>query len=142
MLIAGHRRVSSCLLMLALGRVQHNGRHLALELQHWDMSTLHSSGQLTFLLQVHTDAWYSGSRYLLLLTPLLSKQTLPLKVFLVTVVAVFGFTLSADNALLKFETRQRIEEAAVRKEARMELAKRGLVPTETEIAKWREANGK
>ena len=67
---------------------------------------------------------------------------MPLKVFLVTISAVFGFTLSADNALLKFETRQRIEEAAVRKEARMELAKRGLVPTETEIAKWREVNGK
>jgi hypothetical protein len=60
----------------------------------------------------------------------------------VTIAAVFGFTLSADHALLKFETRQRIEEGAVRKEARMELAKRGLVPTETEIAKWREANGK
>ena len=59
-----------------------------------------------------------------------------------TVTAIFGFTLSADNALLKFEARQRIEEAAVRKEARIELAKRGLVPTETEIAKWREVNGK
>ena len=74
-------------------------------------------------------------------TPL-SKQTLPLKVFLVTVTAIFGLTLSADNALLKFEARQRIVEAAVRKEARIELAKRGLVPTETEIAKWREVNGK
>jgi hypothetical protein len=71
-----------------------------------------------------------------------SKQTLPLKVFLVTISAVFGFTMSADNALLKFEARQRIEESAIRKEARMELAKRGLVPTETEIARWREANGK
>ena len=50
--------------------------------------------------------------------------------------------MSADNALLKFETRQRIEESAIRKEARMELAKRGLVPTETEISRWREANGK
>ena len=59
-----------------------------------------------------------------------------------TIAAVFGFTMSADHALLKFETRQRIEETAVRKEARMELAKRGLVPTETEITKWREANGK
>ncbi|KAF9649642.1 hypothetical protein BDM02DRAFT_1782941 [Thelephora ganbajun] len=75
-------------------------------------------------------------------SPFFRKQTLPLKVFLVTITAVFGFTLSADHALLGFETRRRIEEAAVRKEARMELAKRGLVPTETEISKWREANGK
>ena len=59
-----------------------------------------------------------------------------------TIATVFGFTMSADNALLKFETHQRIEETAIRKEARMELAKRGLVPTETEIARWREANGK
>jgi len=75
-------------------------------------------------------------------SPFFRKQTLPLKVFLVTAAAIFGFTLSADNALLKFETRQRIREAVIRKEARMELAKQGLVPTETEIAKWREANGK
>jgi len=114
-------------------------QHLVLGLQRWGMSTIHSSGQLALpLVQL-----CSGSRYLdrLVDTPL-SKQTLPLKVFLVTVTAIFGFTLSADNALLKFETHQRIEEAAVRKEARMELAKRGLVPTETEIARWREANGK
>jgi len=74
-------------------------------------------------------------------TPL-RKQTLPLKVFLVTIAAVFGFTMSADHALLRFETHQRIEESAIRKEARMELAKRGLVPTETEISRWREAHGK
>ncbi|KAF9779489.1 hypothetical protein BJ322DRAFT_1013305 [Thelephora terrestris] len=75
-------------------------------------------------------------------SPFFRKQTLPLKAFLVTITAVFGFTLSADQALLRFETRRRIEDSAIRKEARMELAKRGLVPTETEIAKWREANGK
>jgi len=75
-------------------------------------------------------------------SPFFRKQRLPLKVFLVTIATVFGFTLSADHALLKFETSHRVGEAAVRKEARMELAKRGLVPTETEISKWREANGK
>ena len=85
----------------------------------------------------------TGSRHIphFVDTPV-SKQTLPLKAFLVTTAAIFGFTLSADSALLKFETRQRIEEAAVRKQARMGLAKQGLVPTETEIARWREANGK
>ena len=31
----------------ALGRVLPNGQHVVLELQRWDMSTLHSSGQLT-----------------------------------------------------------------------------------------------
>jgi len=75
-------------------------------------------------------------------SPFFRKQTLPLKAFLVTIVGLFGFSLSADQALQRFEARQRIEEAAVRKVARMELAKRGLVPTETEIDKWRAANGK
>lgn len=95
---------------------------------------------LLSVLSVSQPSWFS--LFPLLADPPSSKQTLPLKVFLVTAAAIFGFTLSADSALLKFETRQRIREAAVRKEARMELAKQGLVPTETEIAKWREANGK
>lgn len=109
------------------------GRRLVLGPQPWAMSVPRSSGQPT------------PPQPLLfppLANPPSSKQTLPLKVFLVTAAAIFGFTLSADNALLKFETRQRIQEAAVRKEARIGLAKQGLVPTETEIAKWREANGK
>ena len=136
MLIVGHNCVPFLLTSrhLVLGRVLPKGQDSVLGLQPWDMSTPRSSGQLTPL------PWFS------LFPPLantpLSKQTLPLKVFLVTVTAIFGLTLSADNALLKFEARQRIVEAAVRKEARIELAKRGLVPTETEIAKWREVNGK
>lgn len=93
------------------------------------MSTPHSSGK-----SYHRTTFLANSQ--------LSKQTLPLKVFLVTAAVIFGFTLSADRALLHFETRQRIEEAAVRKEARIELTKRGLVPTETGIAKWREDNEK
>ena len=103
------------------------------------MSILHSSGQLTTTRPQDPSRFLSSSFHVD--TPS-SKQTLPLKVFLVTIAAVFGFTMSADHALIRFETHRRIEEAAVRKEARMGLAKRGLVPTETEIAKWREANGK
>jgi len=112
---------------------------VVLGLQHWDTSIPHSSGQLVTTF-THPPSKPSLSPPLAD-TPL-SKQTLPLKVFLVTIAAVFGFTMSADHALVRFETHQRIEEAAIRKEARMELAKRGLVPTETEISKWRDANGK
>lgn len=102
------------------------------------MSTPHSSGEPVTL--PLTPYFHSDNPPLT--DALFSKQTLPLKVFLVTVAAVFGFTLSADRALLRFEARQRIEEAAVRQEARIELAKRGLVPTETAISQWREASGK
>lgn len=34
---------------------------------------------------------------------------------------------------------RRREEAVIRREARLDLARQGLVGTETEIAKWREA---
>lgn len=103
------------------------------------MSTLHSSGESIIPSVTQARSGFSPSRFS---NAPLSKQTLPLKAFLVTIVGLFGFSLSADQALQRFEARQRIEEAAVRKVARMELAKRGLVPTETEIDKWRTANGK
>lgn len=52
-------------------------------------------------------------------------------------VSVFGMILSAENALQAFEAERRLEENAIRKDARLDLARRGIVPTESEITKWR-----
>lgn len=70
--------------------------------------------------------------------PLFRKQTLPLKAFLVSFCTVFGVVTGADRALLNHERYQRLHESAIRAEARIDLARRGLVPTETEILKWKE----
>jgi hypothetical protein len=50
-------------------------------------------------------------------------------------------TFGAENALLIHEAAKRKEENIIRREARMDLARQGLVGTETEIAKWRTARG-
>lgn len=52
-------------------------------------------------------------------------------------VSVFGLCIRAENALQTYEQEQRLHESALRREARMDLARRGLVATETEIAKWK-----
>jgi len=51
---------------------------------------------------------------------------------------VFGLVVTADNVLLKHEARQRLEIGAIRKEARIDLARRGIIPTETALRKWQE----
>jgi len=48
---------------------------------------------------------------------------------------VFG----AESALLEHENKRRREENDLRKEARLDLARKGIIATETEIAKWKEA---
>lgn len=48
-----------------------------------------------------------------------------------------GLVIGADNALLTHEAERRQSEHAIRREARIDLARRGLIGTETEIAKWR-----
>ena len=53
-------------------------------------------------------------------------------------VAVFGLCIHAENALQAHELEQRLKENSLRREARIDLARRGLVATETEIAKWKE----
>ena len=53
-------------------------------------------------------------------------------------VTMFGLVIGADNALLSHERDRRIAETALRREARIDLARRGLVGTETEISKWKE----
>ena len=48
-----------------------------------------------------------------------------------------GLTFGAERALIAHETQRRVEENAIRRQARLELAQRGIIPTETEITKWR-----
>ncbi|KAG1791376.1 uncharacterized protein HD556DRAFT_651692 [Suillus plorans] len=69
--------------------------------------------------------------------PLFRRQTLPFKAFLVSGFTMAGLVIGADNALLSHEAERRQSEHAIRREARIDLARRGLVGTETEIAKWR-----
>jgi len=68
--------------------------------------------------------------------PLFRRQTLAFKAFLVSGFTIFGLVVAADNALLEHEARQRSENSAFRKEARIDLARRGIIPTETAIRKW------
>jgi hypothetical protein len=59
-------------------------------------------------------------------------------IILFCLATVFGLVLGAENALLAYEADKRLTENAIRKQARLDLARRGLVATETEIRKWRE----
>ncbi|CCM01701.1 uncharacterized protein FIBRA_03765 [Fibroporia radiculosa] len=52
-------------------------------------------------------------------------------------VTIFGLVIGAENALLSHEAERRRTETALRQEARIGLARRGLVATETEIARWK-----
>ncbi|OAX42886.1 hypothetical protein K503DRAFT_732640 [Rhizopogon vinicolor AM-OR11-026] len=69
--------------------------------------------------------------------PLFRRQTLPFKAFLVSGFTMAGLVIGADSALLTHEAERRRSEHAIRREARIDLARRGLIGTETEIAKWR-----
>jgi hypothetical protein len=51
---------------------------------------------------------------------------------------IFGLIIYAEGALQKLEAEERLRESAIRKEARIELTRRGMVPTETAIAQWKE----
>jgi hypothetical protein len=51
--------------------------------------------------------------------------------------AVTGMVINADNYLLRFESQQRLTENDIRRQARNELATRGVIATETEIRKWK-----
>ena len=53
-------------------------------------------------------------------------------------VGVFGLCIHAETALQAHELEQRLRENTIRREARLDLSRRGLVPTETAIAKWRD----
>ena len=54
-------------------------------------------------------------------------------------VTIFGLVFGAESALIEHENIRRREENILRREARLDLARRGLVGTETEIANWKAA---
>ncbi|KAI0092794.1 hypothetical protein BDY19DRAFT_507453 [Irpex rosettiformis] len=70
--------------------------------------------------------------------PAFRRQTLAFKGFLTMACGIFGMVLYAENALQALEKEQRHTEGAIRKEARLDLTRRGIVPTETAIAVWRQ----
>jgi len=70
--------------------------------------------------------------------PVFRRQTLAIKGFLVTGFTCFGLVVGAETYLQAFERKQRSEENEVRRQARYELAKKGLIATETNIHKWRQ----
>jgi hypothetical protein len=55
---------------------------------------------------------------------------------------IFGLILGAEKALLAHEADRRLSEHYIRKEARMDLARRGIIATETEIRKWKKEKEK
>lgn len=69
--------------------------------------------------------------------PFFRRQTLAFKGFLVSCITIYGLVTAADEALLSHEHKQRLEETHLRREARIDLARRGMVATETEISKWK-----
>ncbi|SRR6266446_6749310 len=86
------------------------------------------------------------------------RQTLAFKAFLVSIsrppfthseflyhladvvfpVTIYGLVSGADTALLSHEGQQRLAENNLRREARIDLARRGMVPTESQIMKWKD----
>lgn len=73
------------------------------------------------------------------LFPKFKSQTLALKAFIISGFTIFGFVVGADTVLLNHEGRQRSEEDLIRGVARRELAKKGILASETEIEKWKES---
>ncbi|KAJ7638666.1 hypothetical protein FB45DRAFT_1023440 [Roridomyces roridus] len=69
--------------------------------------------------------------------PFFRRQTFQFKGFLVCGCTLFGLVIGAERALLEYEAVRRWEENSIRKEARIELARRGIIPTETAISNWR-----
>ncbi|KZT58820.1 hypothetical protein CALCODRAFT_228751 [Calocera cornea HHB12733] len=70
--------------------------------------------------------------------PVFRRQTLAIKGFLVMGATTFGLCMGAETYLQAFEKKQRSEENEMRRQARYELAKRGMLATETNISTWKE----
>jgi len=70
--------------------------------------------------------------------PVFRRQTLALKGFLVSIFTIYGLVSGADSALLSHEHQQRLAENDLRREARIDLARRGLVATESQIMEWKD----
>ena len=52
-------------------------------------------------------------------------------------VTMVGLVFGAESALIEYENLKRREENNIRRQARLDLARRGLIGTETEIAQWK-----
>ncbi|CAK5263078.1 unnamed protein product, partial [Mycena citricolor] len=72
--------------------------------------------------------------------PWFRRQTFPFKGFLVCTSTLFGMVISAEAALQEFEAVRRHEENEIRNRARLDLARQGIIPTETALRKWKEEN--
>ncbi|KAL5488169.1 hypothetical protein ACEPAI_6277 [Sanghuangporus weigelae] len=70
--------------------------------------------------------------------PTFRRQTLAFKGFLTMGFVCTGLVFYAEDKLQTREAEMRIKEGRLRREARIDLARRGLIGTETEIAKWKE----
>jgi hypothetical protein len=64
--------------------------------------------------------------------------TIALMLYVFPPVTIYGLIAGADTALLSHENQQRLTENDLRREARIDLARRGLVPTESQIMKWKD----
>jgi len=69
--------------------------------------------------------------------PAFRRQTLAFKGFVISAFAIAGLVIGAESALQRYENVRRREGNVVRREARLDLARRGLIATETEIANWK-----
>jgi len=69
--------------------------------------------------------------------PAFRRQTLAFKGFVISAFTITGLVFGAESALQQHEAVRRREENVIRREARLDLARRGLVATETEIANWK-----
>ncbi|EJD01029.1 uncharacterized protein FOMMEDRAFT_110524 [Fomitiporia mediterranea MF3/22] len=74
--------------------------------------------------------------------PAFRRQTLAFKGFLTMGFVCTGLIIHGESRLLAHERQVRHTETKLRREARLDLARRGLVGTETEIAKWKEERAK
>ncbi|KAJ4472298.1 hypothetical protein J3R30DRAFT_1062918 [Lentinula aciculospora] len=74
--------------------------------------------------------------------PAFRRQRRPFKAFLLSMFCIAGVVFGAERALIAHEAQRRLEENTIRRTARLELTKKGIIPTETEIAKWREYSGR
>jgi len=69
--------------------------------------------------------------------PAFRRQTLAFKGFIISAFAIAGLVFGAESALQQYESVRRKEGNVIRREARLDLARRGIIATETEIANWK-----
>jgi len=69
--------------------------------------------------------------------PVFRRQTPAFKTFLISAFTMFGVVVDADRALFRHELQERTRESKVRRQAIIDLNRRGLVATESEITKWK-----